>query len=207
MKMRIQTLGSLAFALTVSGAAQAQVPAPASLAVAANSAAIAVDECAIPAEMVGHWISTRMDMVNNSTPLPRMSHIEGNQLTLNCDGTYVEDATGATITAGPDMPAMPAGFAAAECVYAAGGSSGSVLINGSDAMFFYPEHASSVIADEVDCGPGMAQSSFGFHVNAAQNGWLFTAPPSGDEMWLVNVMQSNDAGQIEFWVFYERVGE
>jgi hypothetical protein len=207
MNTNIGTLGAMALALSVSSVAQAQLPVSAAYAVAISSASSALDECAIPVEMVGHWVSVRMEMLQNSTHLPQMSHLEGNHLTLNCDGTYVEDATGATITAGPDMPPMPAGFAAAECVYLAGGSSGDVLINGSNAMFFYPEHASSVIADQVDCGPGMGLSSFGFHVNAAQNGWMFTAPPSGHEMWLVNSMQSNDAGQIEFWVFYERVTE
>jgi hypothetical protein len=207
MKTSFQTLGALALGLTVSGMVQAKIPATTALAAVVNSASIAVDECVIPQEMVGRWISTRMEMRNNSTLLPRMSHILGNQLTLNCDGSYVEDATGATITAGPDMPAMPAGFATAECVYLAGGSTGNVMIDGSDAMWFSPDQDTSVIADEVDCGPGMAQSSFGFHVIAAQNGWTYTAAASGDEMQLVNTMQSNDSGQIEFRVFYERVGE
>ena len=52
--------------------------------------------CAVPDGMVGEWVLDDMIMVRNGMPGPRISRTYGVQLSIACDGAYVEDANRCT---------------------------------------------------------------------------------------------------------------
>jgi len=157
--------------------------------------------CSIPDEMVGDWVMETLVMLRNGALGPRMSEVSGSSLIIACDGSYIEDATGATITAGPDMPAIPTGHTAQECTFSAGGSSGQI-VSEDNGYRFTPESAGDVVADEVNCGGIMGR--FGLHLHMGQNPWTLEMSSDNSQMTLTQTMQSSDAGEIAFMMVFDR---
>lgn len=99
------------------------------------------------------------------------------------------------------MPAIPGGHSTQDCVFSAGGSTGQAVPEG-DGYRFTPGSAADVVVDQVNCGGLM--SRFGVHLHMARNPWTAELSEDGQSMTLVQVMQSNDAGEIAFHMVFSK---
>jgi hypothetical protein len=86
-------------------------------------------------------------------------------------------------------------------VFSAGGSTGQAVPEG-DGYRFTPGSAADVVVDQVNCGGLM--SRFGVHLHMARNPWTAELSEDGQSMTLVQVMQSNDAGEIAFHMVFSK---
>ncbi len=146
--------------------------------------------CAVPDQLVGSWRISGQHMEQNGVQPPQIMSLSGGSLVVECDGSYVEDWTGAHLEEGPDSPPIPIPYT--ECDWLQGGSSGTAAIEGVGVRF---TPSSAPTADQVDCG--YAVNQFGTHVHAGMNPW--SVGGAGDELTLTQTM-----GPFSIIMTYER---
>lgn len=148
------------------------------------------DGCAVPDQLVGAWRISGQHMEQNGVQPPQIMALSGGSLVVECDGSYVEDWTGAHLEEGPDSPPIPIPYT--ECDWLQGGSSGNAAIEGAGVRF---TPSSAPISDQVDCG--YAVNQFGTHVHAGMNPWVVGG--AGDDLTLTQNM-----GPFAIIMSYER---
>lgn len=142
--------------------------------------------CAIPSELVGDWTLLDITIQQGAMIPPDISDTSGFTLSIECDGSYEEDATGGMITAGPDFPA---GMPYTTCTYLAGGSTGMASMNGAQIAFA----PASMVPDQMDCGYTQL-NSFAVHVHEGAATWSYQVV--GDELTLSTNLGPNTISMI-----------
>lgn len=148
-------------------------------------------DCQIPLELVGDWTLVDVDITNNGMSGPPLSTISGALLSMQCDRSYVDDATGATVAPAANLPPLPGGLGYASCTFLAGGSTGTVRLE-SGGLRFTP---SAVTGDQTDCT--YAVNQFGVHVHESPGPWSYETAGA-------NLTLSRQQGPFTLSLVYER---